>query len=96
MREPQKRNPSAWIRQVMSSALSRPASVSGSCRLQNTCLVSPSTPVTATLERVLCQPISLSMSARMAMALAVAQMVPDALAVVSHLVKSPKMGITSR
>ncbi|MNY59145.1 hypothetical protein D3C86_1955570 [compost metagenome] len=84
------------MRAVISLALSRPTSVSGSCRSQNRALVMPSTPVTPTFDRVLCQPISLSMNARRAAALRQASSLMLALAVVSHAVQSPWIGISSR
>lgn len=96
VREPQKRKPSRRTSVVTAAALSRPASVAGFCRSQYTSLLRPVTPLTPTLDRVLCQPICSSILARRPSARATAEAGAEALASGSQLTKSGQIVISSR
>ncbi|MNI86838.1 hypothetical protein D3C73_1439710 [compost metagenome] len=66
------------------------------CRSQNTSALIPVTPLTATLDRVLCQPISWSILARNPSARATAGAVTVVLVTVFQFWKSGQMTMTSR
>ncbi|MNE57711.1 hypothetical protein D3C80_1526950 [compost metagenome] len=96
MREPQNLKPSLRIRVVTQASFSRSASVPTVCRSQNTLAEIPLTPLTPTLDKVLCQPVSWSILARRPSARAVAYAMSLLLVVVFQLTKSGQINISSR